>query len=353
MTSKERVRIAMSHKKPDRIPAAFEAVAPVWEKLMKHYGYTTHSQVLDRFNIDILYAEPLYVSKEPKETYDNEGRRVLTSFWGYKRTEHQTTVDKYSMTTYFPLKGLNSIKQIKENYKFPNADMFDYTPITKACEKYPDKAIIIGHEGPFQVVTSLMEMDEFFMLMYDEPTVAQYILDKMSEFELAYYRKCFEAGCGKVDVLRTHDDYGTQQSLLFSMDMWKRHFKENTKKLADLAHEFGAYFMQHSCGAVAPIIPELIECGVDALEPVQKVQGLEVDKLAEKYLDKITFHGGVDTQWLLPSGTPQEVAKETEHIMRTLGKNGSYILMASQCFESDVPIENIEAIYNVSREIFV
>lgn len=82
---------------------------------------------------------------------------------------------------------------------------------------------------PFQMVTFLMEMDKFFILMVEESEVAQRILDRMVEFELEYYKRIFEAGKGKVDILRVHDDYGTQISLLFSVDMWKEFFKENTK----------------------------------------------------------------------------------------------------------------------------
>ncbi len=171
----------------------------------------------------------------------------------------------------------------------------------------------------------------------------------MVNFELEFYRRCFEAGNGMVDILRPHDDYGTQISLLFSADMWQEYFMENTKKLVNLAHEYGAYYMQHSCGAVADIIPYLIECKVDVLEPIQKVVGLEIPSLCERFKGRIGFHGGVDTQWLLPTGSPTEVLAETENIINTLGKDGGYILMASQSFESDVPIANIEAIYTANR----
>ena len=117
----------------------------------------------------------------------------------------------------------------------------------------------------------------------------------------------------------------------------------------ELAHRYGAFYQQHSCGAVGPIIPELIECGVDSLEPLQKVVGLEPETLAGKYAGRIAFHGGVDTQSVLPYGTPQQVREETEKYMRLLGEKGGYILMASQAFEGDVPVENIEALYSVRR----
>lgn len=350
MTSKERVRTALRHQKPDRIPAAFEAVGAVEKKLLQHYGFTHTEQLYEKFGIDIIPAAPAYIGPELPSFVDIQGRTVHTSYWGYQSAEHVTALDTYSVTTYFPLCGVQTIEDV-DAHRLPDPDWFDYSEITRRCEQFPDKAIIIGHEGPFQMVTFLIEMDEFFMLMVDAPEVAQHILDRMAQFELEYYRRCFEAGHGKVDILRTHDDYGTQISLLFSTEMWRRFFKDNTKKLTALAHEYGAFFQQHSCGAVAPLIEEFISCGVDSLEPLQKVPGLYAQDLAQNYSGRITFHGGIDTQDLLPHGTPEQVADEAAQYMRLLGERG-YILMASQGFEGDVPIENIEALYAVPRDLF-
>lgn len=87
-----------------------------------------------------------------------------------------------------------------------------------------------------------MNMEEFFVLMLEEPEVAKYILDKMVAFELEYYKRIFEAAEGRIDILRPHDDYGTQLSLLFSVDMWREFFEENTKKLVDLAHQYDVFY---------------------------------------------------------------------------------------------------------------
>lgn len=348
MTSKERVRAVMEGKCPDRIPAAFEAVKTVNERLLKHYGYTNYSQILQRFGIDIVTAGPKYIGPELKTYINEKGEEVQKNYWGYEQTFHSTAIDTYPTTTYYPLNDVETVEDV-DAASFPDPDWFDYSPIRKICEENPDKAIIVGHEGPFQIVTFLMEMDKFFMLMMDSPDAAKRILERMNEFETEYYRRIFEAGEGKVDILRPHDDYGTQISLLFSVDMWREFFRDNTKKLVELAHSYGAFYQQHSCGAVGPLIPELIACGVDALEPIQKVAGLEADTLAEKYKGQIVFHGGIDTQGILPYGTPKEVKQETRRFMETLGKGGGYILMASQGFEVDVPIENIEALYSVDR----
>lgn len=350
MTSRERVRTAIRHQKPDRIPAAYEAVGSVNQKLVKHYGFTSYDQLLEKFQIDIVPVTPRYIGPELKNRVNDKGEVIRPSYWGFEETLHQTEIDLYSLTSYYPLHGVETLEDL-ERYTYPDPDWFDYGSIREQCDRYPDKAIIVGHEGSFQIVTYLMEMDEFFMLMLDEPEVAQRILDKMVAFELEYYRRILEAGNGRIDLLRPHDDYGTQISLLFSVEMWRQFFRENTKKLVDLAHEYRAFYQQHSCGAIRPLIPELISCGVDVLEPIQKVQGLEPESLQEEFGGKITFHGGIDTQGLLPYGTPEQVRTETRRFIETLGQNGGYILMASQAFEGDVPIENIEAVYETERKV--
>lgn len=310
----------------------------------------TLAGILRQADVSIVGVQPRYIGPKLKEYTNKKGQLVQESYWGYEVTFHETEVDSYSMTSYFPLSGLSTLEEVNA-VPFPNPDWFDYEVIKEQCDQYPDKAIIVGHEGPFQIVTFLMEMDEFFMLMYDEPEVAKRILERMLEFELEYYRRILVAGNGRIDIIRPHDDYGTQISLLFSVDMWREFFMENTKKLTDLAHKYGAFYQQHSCGAVRPIIPDLIKCGVDILEPIQKVSGLEPESLWSEFGGKITFHGGIDTQFLLPCKSPEEVIEEVNYFKNALHHNGGYILMASQSFEGDVPIENIEAVYQASRDI--
>ncbi|WP_148410612.1 uroporphyrinogen decarboxylase family protein [Murimonas intestini] len=350
MTSRERVRAAITHSRPDQVPAAFEAVGSVTEKLMKHYGFTRYSQLLDRYGVDVAPVTPRYIGPKLKEYTNEKGELVKESYWGFEETYHTTNVDTYATTSYFPFHGVETVEDV-EALRYPDPDWFDYDSIREQCEQYPDKAIITGHEGPFQIVTYLIQMDEFFMLMIEEPETAERLLERMVEFELEYYRRILEAGQGRIDIIRPHDDYGTQISLLFGVDMWKQFFMESTKKLTDLVHQYGAFYQQHSCGAVRPLIPYFIQCGVDVLEPVQKVRGLEPESLQKEFGGRITFHGGIDTQDLLPHGTADEVRAETERFIRTLHRDGGYILMSSQAFEGDVPIENIEALYDVDRRI--
>ncbi len=343
MNSKDRVRAAIQHKEPDRVPANFECVGTVAENLMKRYHVSDMEGIYQKFEIDIRPVAPVYIGPELK-SWQEDGMVVQETYWGYHSKKQWTGKEYHSITTYYPLDSFTTVEEL-EQYHWPDPDWFDYESVKEQCERYRNKAIIIGHEGPFQFATFLRSMEKLFMDMALNPEFAHTLFDKMVEFELEYYDRIFRAADGQIDILRPHDDYGTQIGMLFSTDMWKEYFSENTKKLAELAHRYGAFYQQHSCGAVRQIIPELIACGVDVLEPIQKVEGLEPEALKRDFGDHLAFHGGIDTQGVLPFGTPQEVRKETRRLIDVLDQNGGYILMASQGFEGDVPLENIEAMY--------
>ncbi len=335
MTAKERVRAALRREKTDRLPANFECVGIVMENLQKRYGYREAEQVLQRFDIDYRsVGAPFKGPVFPVDPWGTHWKQVWTG------KEHHSTV------VHYPLDSIDTLEELKA-YPWPNPDDYDYDQVKRQCDKFPDKALVMGHEGPFQVACFLRSMEKLFVDMALEPEYAHYLYDRMVAFELEHYERILQAGQGQIDVLRTHDDYGTQIGMLFGIPMWREYFEANTRKLVDLAHRYGASFQQHSCGAVAPVIPYLIDCGVDSLEPIQKVAGMETEVLKAAYGDRLTFHGGVDTQGVLPHGTVDEVRQETRRVIDSLGKGGGYILMASQGFEGDVPLENIEALYQM------
>lgn len=344
MTSKERVRQAIMHGQPDRVPADFEAVGIVMEKLQHHFGFSDPEQILQHFEIDIRAISPRYIGPERKHYQDTDGLWITENSWGSHSKKVWTGKEFHGHTVHYPLDFAETLADL-DRYTWPSADWFDYEDFKRQLDRFPDKAITIGHEGPFQHACYLRNMEQLMMDMALEPEFAHRIFDRMVAFELEFYERLLQTGDGQIDILRPHDDYGTQISLLFSLNMWRDYFKENTRKLTDLAHRYGAFYMQHSCGAVGPIIPELIDCQVDILEPIQKLPGLEPAFLKRTYGNKLAFHGGIDTQGILPFGTAAEVKKETRHFIDTLHVNGGYILMASQGFEGDVPIENIEAMY--------
>jgi len=349
MNSKERVRAALARKSVDRTPAALEAVSTVADNLMKHLSVSSFEDVLEHYRIDLRYPNPDYIGPELRTSVDTDGVSIHEDYWGSKYKITWTGHEYNSHCIYRPLDEAKTLSDLRK-YSWPRVDWFDFEDFKRKLDNYRDKAIIVGHPGPFQVATFLRSMDLLFMDMVLEPEMAHTVYDSMVAFELEFYERLFIAADGQIDILRPHDDYGTQRGLLISVSMWRDYFAENTKKLTALAHKYGAYYMQHSCGAIREIIPELLECGVDAIEPIQKVIGMEPEGLKKDFGDQLTFHGGIDTQGVLPFGTSDEVIYETKHYINVLGAGSTgYILMSSQSLEGDVPMHNIDAMYSVER----
>jgi len=342
MTSKERVRAAAARKYQDRVPANFVCAGVVTDRLMREYGFSDVEALYQKFEIDTRPITPDYIGPALLK-YEEDGDLVTTSYWGNRSRRHWTGKEYNYIDCHYPLEEASTAEEVL-NYSWPSPDWFDYEGLKRKCDQHSGKALIFGSPGPFQVATSLRPMEKLLSDMALKPELVRALFDKMVEWELEYYERCFLACDGQLDILQTHDDYGTQISMLFSLPMWRDFIAENTRKLTALAHKNGAFFQQHSCGAVGPLIPDLIACGVDILDPIQKIHGLEPETLTQ-YGKVLSFQGGIDTQTVLPNGTPAEVAAEVRRYIAAL--RPGYVLMASQTFEPDVPTENIEAVYRV------
>ncbi|MEE0202403.1 MAG: uroporphyrinogen decarboxylase family protein [Muricomes sp.] len=351
MNSKERVRAAFEHKTPDRVPATMQAVETAWEKMQQYFQVESAEEVMDILEIDTRVMDfPPYIGPKKPDFVNAKGEVVHTHPFGQQYVEKWNGVEYNSHTIKRPLEHVETMEELMAFRDWPNPDHFDYEAVKRFCGRHQDKAIRIGWPGPYQVFLDLYPAESFYMLMAEEPEMVKAMLNRYSQFYMEMYERMLEAGDGAIDLIRPCDDYGTQISLLFSPKMWDEYFAENTKKLVQLAHKYNCFYLQHSCGAVRKIIPNLIACGVDGLEPIQKVKGMEVDSLKREYGDMLCFQGGVDTQNLLPFGTPEEVRAETEYIIRTMNVDGGYILGPSQDFEGDVPVENIIALYEARKK---
>ncbi len=174
----------------------------------------------------------------------------------------------------------------------------------------------------------------------------------MTELYLEINDSIFALLKGRMHVWFFGNDFGSQNGLLLNPDMWYEFFFDNIKKLTSLAHSYGIKVMMHSCGAISEIIPCLIASGVDILDPIQiTAKGMDPDTLGQKFGGKIIFHGGVDTQLVLPNDSPDIVRKHAKHVIEALNCKGGYIFAPSQILSSDIPVENISAMYETAREI--
>jgi uroporphyrinogen decarboxylase len=182
------------------------------------------------------------------------------------------------------------------------------------------------------------------------------MMKRSTEFSIALS----EAACQRFDLdwLWLGDDAGGQQSMLMSPVLWRDMVKPLLKQNADVGKQHGLYVAFHSCGAIRPIIPDLIEIGVDVLNPVQcNCPGMNPLDLKKEFGRDLAFMGGVDTQGVLPHGTADEVRQATAQLLEGMTTDGGgYILAASHTVPPETPDENIFAMYDEAgitrQEIF-
>ena len=146
------------------------------------------------------------------------------------------------------------------------------------------------------------------------------------------------------------DDWGTQQGLFIKPDDWRRYFKPCYKKIFRKIRNIDAHAMMHSCGNILDIVGDLIDCGVQVINPVQS-QAMDVRLLGERYRGKICFSGGVSNQKTLTSGTPDDVREEVRFLIDHLATDrGGYVISPDQSMQPNVPLRNINAFLDACLE---
>ena len=186
---------------------------------------------------------------------------------------------------------------------------------------------------------------KYLMAVMDQPDLIARVTERITDCYLDINDAIFSACADSIDVFFFGSDFGAQRSLFIGRDSFVRFFKPHMTRLAKHAKGFGLKVMFHTCGAVSEIIPDLIECGIDALDPVQvSARGMQPDALAREFRGRIAFHGGISTQTTLPFGTPEQVREEVKRAIAALGPTG-YICGPDQSMIGDTPTDNMVAMY--------
>jgi len=196
----------------------------------------------------------------------------------------------------------------------------------------------------------MRSLEEALMDTIAEPEFLHAALDKIAWSQGEMVRRFLEAADGAVDMVFISDDLGSQTSLLMSEDSFNEYLFPRLKDWCDIIHSFGAKVFFHTDGASEPMIPRLIEAGVDVLNPIQHVcPGMDCKELNEKYGDKLIFHGAVENQKILPFGTADEVAAETKKCIEELGPDG-FLACSCHYAQADTPLENIMALIETVQQ---
>lgn len=355
MNARERYIAVCQFEKPDRIPVDYLAHPRLDRKLRAYLGCRTEEELLARLGCGFYYLSCRDISqnegflkcyKGPSlDMSEKERTCALGIRWLRGAYDSKFFVDEVIAG---PLENAESEQDIL-NHCWPNVSDFDFSLLETECDTHSNRVIIGGlWTGIMGDAYRLHGFQNFLMNIALKPKLVKTLINRVTDMYMELNEAIFSLLKGKMDIWFFGNDFGSQNGLLISAGMWYDFFFENIKKLTTVAHNYSLKVMMHSCGAISEIIPGLIEAGVDILDPIQvTAKGMEPQSLVDKFGGKIIFHGGVDTQHVLPYGTTEEVIEHASNIIRTLGRKGGYIFAPSQILGPDIPIENILAMYGV------
>jgi len=343
MNSRERMLAAINHEPVDRVPTDIWATPEVWEKLRKHFGENTDVHAV--LHIDgMASAEPKYVGPKLPSVAEDE----TVDYWGIRTKKVNYSTGIYDEIIYNPLAAAETIKDLEE-YRWPSAGWFDFSEMKAALKAKREKQVVMcGYMALFFQHNKLRGLKKSLVDPYVNPEFTHYLLDRITEFLLEYHRRMFEVCDGLIDLTQVTDDFGTQQGPMISMKIFREYYRPRMQRFIDLAHSFGIKVFHHDDGAIRPFIPDLIEMGIEILNPVQwTCPGMELEGLKRDFGDYLCFHGGVDNQRILSFGTPEDVRAEVRHCIDALASDQTgYILAPCHNIQAVSPVENIIAMYD-------
>lgn len=385
LSSRDRVLTTLQHQEPDRVPIdiggglcsisqfSYRKLLNLlgWQEEIVIGGMLTQvvkpsPEMLAYLGTDFAHvsagAPDVILSRtvegnidDPFESYaaGSGVRHAFMDEWGvvWRRAAYY-----YDMVD-FPLKDASSMDDL-QSYQVPDPRDPGRVRCLKeraraACENGFAVTLDPLAGGILEMASSMRGHSNFYMDMAGNPEFAEGLLDLITDFFEAFYDEALNAAGDFIDIVFFGDDYGMQNGMIISPALWRKMIKP---RLARLIQKIKSYphirYQHHSCGAIAPILPDLVEIGVDILNPVQpSAKGMDLAQIKKVYGRDLVLHGAIDQQKTLPYGAPLEVQREVESRMRDLAPGGGYIVAVSPNIQADVPPENILALYQNVRKL--
>jgi len=351
MTGYERVCKAVRHERADRLPIDYRATPESHAMLKKHLGVDDDEALLHRLGCDFRRVEDRFVGPP-----DMTGAPGVTAegkdFWGIIRKPVRNAFGTYYEFDFHPLAHVTTVREVLD-YSWPSLDWFDFSHLSEQIDAWnrTGRYCITYLAGSvFETSWYMRGMSRFLMDLVECPDIAEAICQQVTAFYKQRTLRAIEQSRGKIDLILSGSDVGTQRGMMLSPDLWRRHIKSYTAELITPFKEMGLITMYHSCGSIVPVIEDFIDMGLDILDPIQPTaRGMDPASLAEQFGDRLTFHGGIDEQHLLPHGTPDQVRREVARTMEILGRDGGYIVAPAHNLQPDTPPENIMALYHTAQ----
>ncbi len=341
----DRFRATVSHHRPEQILFHADFTPDLNKRLVAHAGTEDlgkHYGMHDRGKIGIKrpaeLPKPDYTTYWKDEdlpagtTFDNFGVAMVPSgyyhFWGYLS----------------PLRNAQKISEL-ENYPFDDVRKWDFSDLKKQAEnRHAEGKIagaVVGHM--YETAWQIRGYEQFLMDVIDQPAWAECLLDRLMEQKMVKAEAYARAGA---DLISTGDDVANQENLMFSPDCWRKFMLKRWKKVWGKIKEINpeCKIWYHSDGNISAIIGELIEAGVDILNPLQP-ECLDLDAVHKRYGNRLVFDGCIGTQSTMPFGKPDDVRARVKEVIDKYGRNGGLIVSPTHTLEPEVPLENIDMFF--------
>lgn len=338
MIPRERWLAVLNRQKPDRVPMDYWATPETTQKIMKHLECSSEREALEKLHVDfVVEVKPSYTGPPLPALHDEFGCK-------YQNVRYKT--GEYEECVFHPLARFESVEEIKRSYTWPDPDWWDYHEIKNQLlgnEEYP---ILGGNYEPFLIYKKLRGEEQAYIDMAMNPEIVHFCLDRLLHLGYENTRRILEEIPGKVMLSYVAEDMGAQNDLLFSPAHVHEFLLPRMKKVIELVHQAGAFVFHHNDGSIRRIIPDMIEAGIDILNPIQwRCENMDRAGLKRDFGDKVIFHGGMDNQITLPFGTEDNVREEVLENLRILGNGGGYILAPCHNIQAISPPENIVVMY--------
>jgi uroporphyrinogen decarboxylase len=364
LSPRERALCALRHEEPDRVPlfmganSATTVLGPGYDRLRSHLGiqggpvrlfskafqYTwMDEEVMTRLGSD---ARPIVPGPAESTLSKDISDDCLIDDWGLMWRRSPSSL--YYEVANCPLR--NATLDDIEKYPWPNltpsgrfAGMADWA---KQTQKAGFATMLLSSVSVFELPSMLRGLDAFLMDMVGDEDFFTALLTKMRNLMVPYIRAMLQEVGPWIDVFAFSDDLGMTAGPMVSPSCYRRLVKPHHVEIISTikANTPGKVFF-HSCGNIYALVNDLIDIGVDLLNPIQVSAGDMGDtaRLKREFGDRLSFCGGVDTRWVMPHGTPDDVRKEVRRRIKDLAPGGGYVAAAVHCIQPDVPPENIVA----------
>ncbi len=378
MTSRERLLAALDHREPDRVPFDMGSTAVSGIHQMGYVALRAALNLPKRDPIIWHQSQQLaFVEEDVHQALQTDMRGVrpkAPSSWSLRLSddgEYRYYADEFGIVRrqsmadprYFdlyraPLRHAETVRDIEWHPWPSTTDPVRFEGMREAAEavRASGSAVVLGGAtmGMMEMGQNLRGYEDFYMDLAANPALVEAIADRVLALKMGYWQAALARIGDLVDFVQEGDDYGGQHGLLLRLATWRRIYKPRLAQLVACIKKAAPHVKvgMHSCGAIRSIIPDYIEIGIDAVNPIQvSADGMDTRQLKQEFGASITLWGGaVDTQHVLPFGTPQQVRDEVRRRLDDMAPGGGYICTAVHNIQADVPPANIIALREAALE---